>query len=101
MSRGYVDLCFISHQPAYSFKWYPLLEDPYHVLLPEGHPLTAYDSITPEQLQDQPFLMCKSKNGMDTDISRYLTSQGVPIPPVRKGSDCGAYWMILCKTTNS
>lgn len=87
LSRGFVDLCFISRQPEHSFKWYPLLDDPYYALLPDEHPLTAYDSIAPALLQNQPFLMCKSKDGPDADINRYLTSQGVQIPPVKFSSN--------------
>ena len=87
LSRGFADLCFISRQPEHNFKWFPLLEDPYYVLLPDSHPLTAYDSVPAAELQGQPFLMCKSKDGPDADISRYLRSQNVQMPPVKFSSN--------------
>ena len=79
LSNGFIDLCFISKQPYHNYKWFPLDNDPYYAVLPDDHPLTAYDKVPAAAFQSEPFLMCKSKDGPDADIGRYFKSQNVPI----------------------
>ena len=79
LAAGVADICFFSRQPGRSYKWFPMMEDPFYVILPVGHPLAAYDRIPVEKLQDQPFLMCRSKDGPDTDIGRYLKQNNVSV----------------------
>ncbi|MEG0779260.1 MAG: LysR family transcriptional regulator [Oscillospiraceae bacterium] len=79
LSSGYIDLCFISKQPHHTFKWFALREDPYYALLSTGHPLTAYESIPVEMLAAYPFLICKSKDGPDADISRYFAENHLSV----------------------
>lgn len=79
LSAGVADICFFSRQPGRTYKWFPMMEDPFYVILPVGHPLASYDRIPVAKLQDQPFLMCRSKDGPDTDIGRYLKQNHVSL----------------------
>ena len=79
LSTGGVDICFFSRQPGRTYKWFPMMEDPFYAILPARHPLTAYDRVPVGELQDQTFLACKSKDGLDTDIDRYLRQNHVSV----------------------
>lgn len=79
IQEGRLDLGFFSWQPKLPLEWLPLEEDPYLAVLPEGHPLTALEKVPAEALMGEEFLMCKSIDGMDPDITRYYQQQGLSI----------------------
>ncbi|MBN7774103.1 LysR family transcriptional regulator [Clostridium aminobutyricum] len=77
LSDGFIELCFISRQPHHTFEWIDLKRDLYLVVLPEHHPLTEYDQVPAEMLMKEPFIMCRSLDGPDMDISRYFEQMGI------------------------
>lgn len=79
LATGFVDLCFFARQPYHTYKWFDLKTDPYYAILPANHPLTAYDRVPAAAFNDQPFLLCKSKDGKDADIGEYFKAQNVTL----------------------
>ena len=95
LSAGFVDLCFIGRQPYHTFKWFDLAEDPYCAVLPEGHPLAAYQRVPISEFENQPFLMCKTKDGLDADISNYFKSNNAQIHlKMSSNSDLTIVYMV-------
>ena len=81
ISTGQVDVCFFSRQPYHNYKWIPIKNDPYYALLPPEHPLASFKRIPAAEFQNQLFLMCRSKDGPDEDITRYFRQNNVTIRP--------------------
>ena len=79
LQEGRLDLGIFSRQPKLPLEWIALEEDPYLAVLPEDHPLAALDRVPAHQLMGESFLMCKSIDGMDPDITRYYREQGLSI----------------------
>ncbi len=79
LTNGYIDIAFISRQPYHNYKWIHLKKDPYYAILPPEHPLTSFERLPAEEFREQPFLMCRSTDGPDEDITRYFAKQNVPI----------------------
>lgn len=81
LTNGYIDIAFFSRQPYHSYKWIFLKKDPYYALLPPDHPLSAFKRLPATEFRGQMFLMCRSKDGPDEDISRYFTKNDVTLQP--------------------
>ena len=81
LTNGQIDIAFFARQPYHNYKWIHLKHDPYYALLPPEHPLTSFDQVPAEEFRDQPFLMCRSNEGPDEDITRYFGEKNIPIKP--------------------
>ena len=79
LTNGQIDIAFFARQPYHNYKWIYLKHDPYYALLPPEHPLASFERVPAEEFRDQPFLMCRSTDGPDVDITRYFESHNVHI----------------------
>ena len=72
LSTGFVDVVFFSRQPKHTYARVDLKTDPYLAVLPSDYPQAAESALSVQQLLKNPFCMCRSLDGEDQDISRYL-----------------------------
>ncbi|MBT2762078.1 LysR family transcriptional regulator [Paenibacillus sp. ISL-20] len=70
IAEGKIDCGFLSLPTLDIFDAIPLHQDPMLVLLPMEHPLSAEDSITLSQIENEPFVM--PSKGSDYDVNRML-----------------------------
>ena len=80
IEEGRVDCGFLRLPTAGHFDTIPLERDEYKVILPVGHPLAKRETITPEDLNGQPFLLLE--HGGKTEVSDLLNTYHVT-PDVR------------------
>lgn len=57
LTNDLIDLGFLCGSVSASLEFIPLLQDNFEAILPEHHPLTAYDLISVEQLTQYPFIL--------------------------------------------
>ncbi|WP_223588857.1 LysR family transcriptional regulator [Neobacillus bataviensis] len=74
VENGVIDIGFVS-LPVKGVETIPLLKDKLVVLLPSGHTLHEYKTITIEQLSDEPFIMPKA--GCEVLIKERFQSHGL------------------------
>ena len=72
LSTGFMDVVFFSRQPKHTYARVDLKTDPYLAVLPSDYPQAAESALSVQQLLKNPFCMCRSLDGEDQDISRYL-----------------------------
>lgn len=95
LNTGFIDVAFFSKQPKHAYEWIELKKDPYLAVLPDGHPLLGRDAVPVQELMDESFFLCRSLDGIDQDIGRYLTDCGVPIlSTLTSNSDFTIVFMI-------
>lgn len=70
LEEGRIDAGFLRLPAQHDFDTMKIAEDPYMAVLPKGHPLCARQSIRPEDLNGQPFLLLE--HGGRTDVSEFL-----------------------------
>lgn len=68
--KGDLDGSFLPLPPLQRMDSIHLGSDQFYVVLPEGHPLSAYEKVPTALLQDYPFFMLKS--GVNTEVERYF-----------------------------
>lgn len=87
--QGAVDLALAYHfdgpllvgpGPASSLRWTPLLEDPLHVVMPEGHRLARHQSLDIAELAEEPWVLGCLKT--EAYLRRYAERAGFE-PDVR------------------
>lgn len=78
--NGRVDLGIVPLPISRELEMEPLYREQFHVILPKEHPLTAYDSIPPQLLEQYPFIL--TEKGGKSVISLYFEEQGVS-PDIR------------------
>lgn len=79
LSSGFIDIIFASKQPKQAYDWVTVKHDEYVAVLPQGHLLTQYETITPKDLMSENFFMFRSVAGVDPDVQRYFEKEGVAI----------------------
>lgn len=57
MRNNEIDVGFLSSSAPEDFQFIPLYRDPIVVVMPEGHPLSKKEKVTPEDLTRYPFLI--------------------------------------------
>ncbi len=75
LSNNEVDFCLCSYREKYNKEWIPLRRDPLRCVIPEEHPLASKESISPKDLNDQPFIL--QAYGRDADVVDLLGRFGV------------------------
>ncbi len=68
--HGQVDCGFLSYIVAENLGFTPLFKDPLYAVMPEGHPLSAKDTVTLNELLQYPFII--ETPGCDNDIQHLL-----------------------------
>ena len=76
ISSGYLEIALLSRQPAHTYEWIDLLDDPYMAVVPQDSPLSQQEAVRLDDLVRYPFLMCHSHDGVDQDMDRYIRSCG-------------------------
>lgn len=79
LSTGFIDVALFSRQPKHTYAWIELKADPYMAVLPKGSPLAEQDQIHAKDLMGPAFFLCRSLDGVDQDIDRYLKKMEVKI----------------------
>ncbi|MBN7772082.1 LysR substrate-binding domain-containing protein [Clostridium aminobutyricum] len=79
LQEGFIDICFFSKQPYHNFEWIDLKKDPYLAVLPANHPFAKLNQVPVEAFVGESFLMFRSLDGPDRDISRYFERNGIPL----------------------
>lgn len=79
---GKYDLCLLTDVPKAHFKLkvQPLFEEPLRLALAAGHPLTAYEEITPEQIMAEPYIdrvHCEFR----TQLIRHFMNRNIVMRP--------------------
>ena len=92
LSSGMIDAAFISRQPRHAYEWVDLKKDPYLAIIPEKHPMSENEYITPGDLMKYSFFMQGCLDGMDQDIKRYFEQNGIAI---RSGLTSNSDYTIL------
>ena len=79
--QGEIDLGFFSAPVPEGFEFFPIAEDPVMAILPQNHPLCAFEKVPAELLIREPFLSpCE---GADEEVLRVITEEGLPQPQIR------------------
>lgn len=93
LRNGTIDVGFTSDNIHKSFEFIPLLEDPICIILPHGHPFTAYDTIPISILNGCDFIM--PAQGFD-DVIHIITDKTSFMPNIKYtvGSDIAAIGMV-------
>lgn len=78
--EGRVDCGFLSLPTKPEYETISLSKDEYVAVLPAGHPLTAKDTLCPQDLNDQPFMLLE--HGGKTEVSELLDRHHVK-PDIR------------------
>ncbi|WP_371380491.1 LysR family transcriptional regulator [Sporomusa aerivorans] len=79
LQEGFIDICFFSKQPYHTFEWIDLKKDPYLAVVPSKHPLAKQEQVPVEAFVEESFLMFRSLDGPDRDISSYFKRIGIPL----------------------
>ncbi len=74
------DLGMMSYpDPGREFTVVPWRDEPMSVVVPSGHPLSGFTSISASQLEGQPFIAFDEDLPIRRDIDRYLRESGVSV----------------------
>lgn len=73
LHEGRIDLALMSLPVPEDFRFTPLFDDPIYAVLPEGHPLTEQETVTPAELVRYPFII--QYFGSDEDANRVLDAE--------------------------
>ena len=60
--QGVIDVGLMSDPAAEDLRFIPLLEDPFVVVVPQGHPLAGCGSVTCEQLRGEQFILLEPED---------------------------------------
>ena len=77
MENSELDFCMYSYDAGSGYKWFPLCEDRMVVVVPEGHPLAARQSVPFQVCSDYPFIM--PAQGQDYDVMRLLQKHSIKL----------------------
>lgn len=80
LMEGRIDCGFLRLPTSSAFTSISLEKDEYVVVIPQNHPLTAKKTLSPHDLNDQPFLLLE--HGGKTDVSELLERYDVK-PDIR------------------
>lgn len=75
VENGRLDVGFYSGTVPEGLRFLPLVKDQMLAVLPPGHPLTAKEAVTAEQLAGEPFILYESCRG--TNAGRTLEQMGI------------------------
>lgn len=75
--KGDLDGSFLPLPPLQQMDAIHLGADRFYVVMPEGHPLSAYEKVPLALLPDYPFLMLTSSS--DTEVERYFAENNLPV----------------------
>jgi len=95
LQRGRLDLAFMRAEPNFDLVYTLVGREPLVVLMSSDHPLTAHETIQPQQLVGEPFIgMVNKAEVLRKVIDAYLERSGVQITPTQ-GADNPAMVMSL------
>lgn len=72
LREGTIDCGFISSRYVEQCDFYPLCQDEYYILLPDGHPLEKYEAIPLEALEGEKMILMN--DGRDIGSAHYDTA---------------------------
>lgn len=81
LRKGIIDVAFISKEPYHDYYWVDVMEDPYVVLLPAGHPLEKKEIVPIKELFMHRLILFKTHEGYDQDMVKFadlMVSQKEP-----------------------
>ena len=73
LHEGQIDLALMSLPVPEDFTFLPLFDDPIYAVLPQHHPLTEKQTVSPAELVQYPFIM--QNFGSDEDANRVLDAE--------------------------
>ncbi|HEY1396016.1 LysR family transcriptional regulator [Roseateles sp.] len=99
VARGKLDLAFMRAEPGFDLAYRTVGREPLVVLMPSDHPLTAHETVTPQDLMGSPFVgMANKARVLRAVIDDYLARSGVQLTPTQ-GVDNPAMVMSLVAST--
>jgi LysR family hca operon transcriptional activator len=80
VARGKLDVAFMRAEPGYGLEYKVVSEEPLVVLMPSDHPLTARETVHPEDLRHEPFIaMADKARVLRQVVDAYLARSGVEV----------------------
>lgn len=99
LARGKLDLAFLRAEPGFDLDYRVVSPEPLVVLMPSDHPLTARESIKPEDFMGETFVLASNKaKVLRAVIDQYLEDNAIVITP-EHGVDNLAMAMSLVAST--
>ena len=108
LQNNTIDVGFLSSSAPEDYEFIPLCRDPIVVIMPDDHPLTAFQKIAPENLTNYPFLikpehaygtlreLLHNQPGM-TDSGFSVKTDNALLGFVRKGMGIGVVGEMVTK----
>jgi LysR family hca operon transcriptional activator len=84
IAHGQLDVAFMRAEPGYDLEYKAVGKEPLVVLMPSDHPLTARQTIRPEDLRHEPFIaMADKAKVLRQIVDAYLAEAGVEVEVVQ------------------
>jgi LysR family hca operon transcriptional activator len=84
LAHGKLDVAFMRAEPGYGLEYKAVGEEPLVVLMPSDHPLTARQTVRPDELRHEPFIaMADKAKVLRQIVDAYLASAGVEVEVVQ------------------
>lgn len=75
MDDARIDFCMYSHRGNTDMEWISLYDDPLYAVVYPEHPFAERESISPDELIGEPFIM--PGRGNDLDVVEFLEKYGI------------------------